>query len=47
MSVFDSPSYNNKYEYFVDADKQVAKFRKQFAKGLLTDDERYTKVVTL
>ena len=47
MSVFDIPSYNNKYEYFVDADKQVAKFRKQFAKGLLTDDERYTKVVTL
>ena len=26
-----------RYEYFVDADKQVAKFRKQFAKGLLTD----------
>ena len=26
-----------KYEYFVDADKQVAKFRKQFAKGLFTD----------
>ena len=26
-----------KYEYLVDADKQVAKFRKQFAKGLFTD----------
>ena len=47
ISVFDITSYNNKYEYFIDADKQVAKFSKQFAKDLLTDDERYTKVVTL
>ena len=37
MSVFDIPSYNSKYEYFVEADKQVAKLRKQFAKGLLTN----------
>ena len=41
ISVFDITSYNNKYEYFIDADKQVAKFSKQFAKDLLTDDERY------
>jgi DNA-directed RNA polymerase subunit beta' len=31
ISVFDIPSYNSKYEYFIDADKQVAKFSKQFA----------------
>jgi len=36
-----------KYEYFIDADKQVAKLSKQFAKDLLTNDERYTKVVSL
>ena len=47
MSIFDIPTYNNKKEYFVDADKQVTKFTKQFNKGLLTDDERYTKVVSL
>jgi DNA-directed RNA polymerase subunit beta' len=31
ISVFDITSYNSKYEYFIDADKQVAKFSKQFA----------------
>jgi len=47
VSAFDLPSYDKKLEYFVDADQQVAKLKYQFQKGLLTDDERYKKVVQL
>ena len=47
ISAFDLPGYDKKKEYFVDADKKVANLKKQFEKGLLTDDERYTRVIRL
>ena len=47
MSVFDLPVYSKKSEYFVKADKEVEKYKSFYARGLLTDDERYTKVIRL
>lgn len=47
ISAFDLPSYNKKDTYFVGADKRVATLKKQFEKGLLTDDERYKRVIDL
>ncbi|WEK83045.1 MAG: DNA-directed RNA polymerase subunit beta' [Mycoplasma sp.] len=47
MSVFDLPKYDKKYEYFAEADEKINKFTKQYKKGLLTDDERYVKVINL
>ncbi len=47
ISAFDVPSYDKKYEYFSIADKKVATLKQQYQKGLLTDDERYTRVVKL
>lgn len=47
MSVFDLPKYDKKHEYFTVADQKVAKFTQQYKKGLLTDDERYVKVIDL
>lgn len=45
VSAFDLPRYNAKYDYFKDADAEVAELKRLFNKGLLTDDERYKKVV--
>ncbi len=47
ISAFDLPGYHKKTEYFKDADAKVARLKKQFEKGLLTDDERYTRVVRI
>ncbi|XQP55066.1 MAG: DNA-directed RNA polymerase subunit beta' [Mycoplasmoidaceae bacterium] len=47
ISAFDLPSYDKKLKYFVGADATVAKLKKQFNKGLLTDDERYKRVIDL
>ena len=47
ISAFDLPIYHDKVNYFKDADDKVVSLKRQFEKGLLTDDERYTKVVSL
>lgn len=47
VSAFDLPIYKNKSQYFGDAEKQVTRLKYQFQKGLLTDDERYKKVIGL
>lgn len=47
VSVFDIPSYDKKWDYFTDVDKQIAELKRQYQKGLLTDDERYVRVVNL
>lgn len=45
VSAFDVPSYAGKEVYFVEADKKVQELKRQFNKGLLTEDERYKRVV--
>lgn len=45
ISAFDVPYYDKKIQYIKEADIEVEKLSKQFKKGLLTDDERYKKVV--
>lgn len=47
VSIFDIPQYNKKWEYFKVVDEQVAQLKRQYQKGLLTDNERYTRVVKL
>jgi DNA-directed RNA polymerase subunit beta' len=47
VSAFDIPLYQKKAEYIKEADEQVAKLKAQFKQGLLTDDERYKKIVQL
>lgn len=47
VSVFDIPSYDKKWEYFNEVDAQIAELKRQYQKGLLTDDERYVRVVSL
>lgn len=47
VSVFDIPKYSNKQQYFDEADQQVLKYKQFYNKGLLTDDERYKRVVKL
>lgn len=47
VSVFDIPLYDKKWEYFKEADQQVFELKRQYQKGLLTDDERYVRVVNL
>ncbi|MCQ3915198.1 MAG: hypothetical protein MJ201_05685, partial [Mycoplasmoidaceae bacterium] len=47
ISAFDLPGYDKKEAYFKEADAKVARLKKQFEKGLLTDDERYTRVVSI
>ena len=47
FSAFDLPIYSKKYEFFQEADKKVIALKKQFDKGLLTDDERYSKTIKL
>ncbi len=46
ISLFDIPKYEDTKEaYFKDANREVAKLKKQYHKGLLTEDERYKKVI--
>lgn len=45
VSAFDVPDYSKKHKYFEEADKKVEQLRKFYQKGLLTDDERYKRVV--
>ncbi len=47
ISFFDIPGYSEKYEYFKSADKEVEELQEYAEMGLLSDDERYTKVVEL
>lgn len=47
VSVFDIPSYDKKWEYFTEVDAKIAELKRQYQKGLLTDDERYVRVVSL
>ncbi|OBU78322.1 DNA-directed RNA polymerase subunit beta' [Mycoplasmoides gallisepticum] len=47
ISVFDIPRYDNKQEYITKANEMIAKLKHMYQKGLLTDDERYTKVIRL
>jgi DNA-directed RNA polymerase subunit beta' len=47
VSAFDIPIYQKKLQYIEATDEQVAKLKYQFKRGLLTDDERYKKVVSL
>lgn len=46
ISAFDVPEYSDKLKYFEIADKKVEEMKRYFNKGLLTDDERYKKVVS-
>ena len=45
ISAFDVPTYTDKQKYFDAADKKVEEYKKQYQKGLLTEDERYKRVV--
>lgn len=47
ISFFDVPKYEEKYEYFKDADQEVLKLQHYAEKGWLNEDERYVKVVEL
>jgi DNA-directed RNA polymerase subunit beta' len=49
VSVYDIPrdAIENKADKFAKADEKVETLRELYRKGLLTDDERYTKVVQL
>ncbi|MGL4951687.1 MAG: DNA-directed RNA polymerase subunit beta' [Mycoplasma sp.] len=47
ISAFDVPLYDKKYEYFKTAEEQVMRLKQQYKKGLLTNDERYQKVIRL
>ncbi|BAC43870.1 DNA-directed RNA polymerase subunit beta' [Malacoplasma penetrans] len=46
ISAFDVPEYTEKEKYFEETDKKVEEMKKYYQKGLLTDDERYKKVVS-
>ncbi|MCF0217705.1 MAG: DNA-directed RNA polymerase subunit beta' [Malacoplasma sp.] len=45
ISTFDVPEYTEKEKYFAETDEKVENMKKSFQKGLLTNDERYKKVV--
>jgi DNA-directed RNA polymerase subunit beta' len=45
FSIFDFPKYSAKEEYIRDARERVAVLKKQHNKGLLTEDERYLRVI--
>jgi DNA-directed RNA polymerase subunit beta' len=47
VSAYDIPTYSKKDQYFKVADEEIVKLKYQFQKGLLTDDERYKKVIEL
>ena len=46
ISAFDVPEYTDKQKYFEETDKKVEEMKRYYQKGLLTDDERYKKVVS-
>jgi DNA-directed RNA polymerase subunit beta' len=45
FSIFDLPSYKNKKQYIDITNKKIELINDKFAKGLLTDDERYLNVI--
>ncbi|WP_391592240.1 DNA-directed RNA polymerase subunit beta' [[Mycoplasma] cavipharyngis] len=47
VSAFDVPHYQEKYELFEKADAEVAKQKSYYAKGLLTNDERYRATIKI
>ena len=47
FSVADVKVPDSKKDILADADKQVAKVRNQYRRGLITDDERYQSVVNI
>ena len=47
ISIFDVPNYEQKQQYFVDADKQVAQLQEFYKDGAITDDERYSRVINI
>ena len=47
FSVADVKVPDSKKDILADADKQVEKVRKQYRRGLITDDERYQSVVNI
>ncbi|MDE5767344.1 MAG: DNA-directed RNA polymerase subunit beta' [Malacoplasma sp.] len=46
ISAFDVPEYTDKEKYFEETDKKIEQMKYYYQKGLLTDDERYRKVVS-
>ncbi|MDE6645900.1 MAG: DNA-directed RNA polymerase subunit beta' [Malacoplasma sp.] len=46
ISAFDVPEYTDKEKYFEETDKKIEQMKHYYQKGLLTDDERYRKVVS-
>ncbi|MGL4769205.1 MAG: DNA-directed RNA polymerase subunit beta' [Mycoplasmoidaceae bacterium] len=46
ISAFDVPFYDGKQKYFKVADQKIQELKHQFNKGLLTEDERYKRVVS-
>lgn len=46
ISAFDVPEYSEKWEYFKETDKKVDEYKRLYQRGLLTEDERYKKVVS-
>ncbi|MDC4184305.1 DNA-directed RNA polymerase subunit beta' [Mycoplasma sp. K3] len=47
ISVFDIPRYDDKLKYIEEADQEITRLKHMYQKGLLTDDERYTRVIRL
>jgi DNA-directed RNA polymerase subunit beta' len=47
VSAFDVPRYRKKDEYNAEGDKMVERLTQQYNKGLLTNDERYSKVIKI
>lgn len=47
ISAFDVPNFKNKYELFEAAEKEVGEQKEYCAKGLLTEDERYYRVISI
>jgi len=47
ISIEDIKVPDNKQEMIINAKEQVVEIQKQFAKGLLTDQERYNKIIDI
>ena len=47
ISIFDVPNYEQKQQYFTDADKQVVQLQEFYKDGVITDDERYSRVIKI
>lgn len=47
FSVFDLPKYDKKDEYIKEAEEKVEEYKQFYYEGLLTDDERYLKILDI